>query len=85
MITMDTSTPQLKLVKKWIDAYLSLDLREMDKVLAKGYKHEALPKTIGLPEETKEEYMKRYGELLPVFTKYNVCIQRRITTFELAD
>ena len=88
MTTIDTTTPQLKVAQKWIDAYISLDIEKIKTVASKNYRHQTLPKSTGLPEETKEEYIQRYGGLLPVFTKFDVRIQYSTpdyTTFRFAD
>ena len=70
--TIDPVTPQLKAARKWIDAYITLDINEIDGLFPKDYKHLTLPKSMGLPEETKEEYLQRYGGFLPAFTKFEV-------------
>lgn len=77
MATIDASTPQLRVAQRWIDAYAALDTNKINSLFSKDYKHQTLPKSTGLPEETKEEYIKRFGELLPVFTKFQVRIPRR--------
>jgi hypothetical protein len=84
MVSLDASTPQLKLAKKWIDAYSSLDASNLDLLLSKHYKHQTFPKSTH-PEETKEEHIKRYGGLASLITKLEVRIQHRRTTFELAN
>jgi hypothetical protein len=72
MDTADACTSQLKVVQKWIDAYSSLDIGKINSVVSKNYKHRTLPKSTGLPEETKEEYIQRFGGMLPMYTKFEV-------------
>lgn len=72
MVAIDTSTPQLRVTQKWIDAYVAIDLDKINAVTSKNYKHQTLPKSIGLPEETKEEYTQRLTGMLPLFTKFEV-------------
>ena len=83
--TIDGSTPQLKAAQKWIDAYLTLDANRIDAVFTKNYKHQTFPKSIGIPEETKDEYLQRLGGLLPLFVKIDVRTQRRITSSSQTD
>jgi hypothetical protein len=83
MANLDASTSQLKIVKKWLGAYSSLDASNLAPFLSKDYKHQMFPKSI-YPEETKEEHIKRYGEMTPLITKLEVRIQHR-GAFELAD
>ena len=56
-----------------------LDISKIELVLSKNYIHETFPKSIGLPDETKEEYIKRYEEMLSSFTMIEVRIQHRRT------
>jgi len=72
MVSIDVSTPQLKATQKWIEAYAAIDLGKINVVTSKNYKHQTLPKSIGLPEETKEEYIRRLTGTLPLFTKFEV-------------
>lgn len=77
MSTIDTSTPQLKAAQKWIDAYIALDMDVIDNLLPKCYKHQVFPKSIGLPEEMKEEYIQRLGGLVAALTESKVRNQHR--------
>ena len=74
MTNIDANTPQLKAVKRWLDAYASRDPNEFDSILSKNYKHRTLPESIGVLEETKEEHIRRYKGFLPTVTKYDVRI-----------
>ena len=85
MVNIEATTPQLKVFQKWIDAFSSLDITEIDPILSKNYIYETFPKSIGLPDETKEEFIKRYKGTLTLFTKIEVRIQHRRTTLKLAD
>ena len=82
-ISTSPGTPQLKVLQKCIDAYATLDIGKVEPVLSKNYIHETFPKSIGLPDETKEEYIKsyikRYEEMLSSFTVIEVRIQHRRT------
>ena len=89
MVNINATTPQLKVLQKCIDAYATLDISKIEPVLSKNYIHETFPKSIGLPGETKEEYIKRYikryEEMLSSFTMIEVRIQhRRIAVVRLA-
>ena len=84
MVAIDVSTPQLKVTQKWIDAYVAIDLDKINAVTSKNYKHQTLPKSIGLPEETKEEYTRRLAGMLPLFTKFEVRVQHWTTRPKLA-
>ena len=74
MANIDASTPQLKAVKKWLDAHVSRNPNNIDSILSKNFKHRTLPDSIGVLEETKEEHIRRYKGFLPTVTKYDVRI-----------
>ena len=74
MATIDASTPQLKVVQELIDAYVSLDISNLDTVLSKYYIHQTSPTSMDFPLLTREGYVERYGRVLPLFTKFEVRI-----------
>ena len=76
MATIDTSTPQLKVAQKWIDGCIALDANRISALFSKNYTHQTLPKSVGIPEEGREEYVQRLrGVLLPMFIKFDVRIR----------
>jgi len=85
MTIFDPSTPQLKAAREWIEACLTRDISKIVTVFSENYKHQTSPKSMGLPEEAKEEYIQRFEGLLPSFTKFEVHTQRWITALNLAD
>jgi len=85
MALFDPNSPQLKAAHDWIDAYLTRDIDRIGAVASRDYTHQTLPKSIGLPEERREEYIKRCGGLLPTFTNFEVRIQRRLKTPRLTS
>ena len=77
MVNIDATTPQLKVFQKWIDVFPSLDITRIDPFLSRNYIHETFPKSIGLPDETKEEYIERYTRTLSSITKIEVRIKHQ--------
>ena len=75
MSSFDTSTPQLKAAKRWIDAYTSLDTKKIAAATSKNYEYQALPEVIGIPEEAKAKHLERYRDILGAMAKAEVCIQ----------
>jgi len=53
MVDLDATTPQLKAVKKFLDAWMSLDMKEAGLVLSNGFQFESLPECTDLPKQTK--------------------------------
>lgn len=74
MANIDATTPQLRLVKDWVDAYLTLNLENVDRYISKNFTFQTFPKIAELPDETKGAHLEKYGELLSLFTKMEVCI-----------
>ena len=77
MVNVNANTPQLKALKRWLDAFESLDASKIGPTLSKNYIHETFPKSIGLPDETKEEYIERYTRTLSSITKIEVRIKHQ--------
>ena len=74
MTNLDATTPQLKAVKRWIDAYTSLDMNNLGPVISKNYQYQSFPKSIEVPKEAKERHIERLRERFSGLTKYEVCI-----------
>ena len=72
MVDIDATSPQLKLVKAWVEGYHSLDISNVRPHLSDNYKYQMLPKSAGEPDLTKESYLKRHGATFPALTKVEV-------------
>jgi len=75
MVELDASTPQLKAVKDWIDAYCTLDMKNVEPLVSKNFQYQAFPETADLPKETKEKHIERFGGMLAAARKFEVRIQ----------
>lgn len=80
MANFEASTPQLSVIKKWIDAYTSLDISKVEPLLAKNYQHQSFPESTDAPDETKGEHIQKWGQILAAAAKLEVRIrpQRKI-------
>jgi hypothetical protein len=67
MANIDATTPQLKLVKQFYDAYISLDIKNVEAHISKNYKFQTYPKVDHMPEESKGEHLGM-GNPLPNFS-----------------
>jgi len=74
MVELDASTPQLKVVKNWIDAYCTLDMKNVETFISKNFQYQALPETADLPKETGGRHIERYRGLLVAASKLEVRI-----------
>jgi len=75
MSSFDANTPQLKVAKRLIEAYASLDTKNVAAITSRNYQYQALPEVIGIPGEAKEEHIERFKKILGAITKAEVCIQ----------
>ena len=76
MSNINATTPQLKLVKNWIDGYLSRDIRNLQPYLSKNYKFQTFPKIAELPDEVMGEYVERYAPIFSSFNNLEVRVQQ---------
>jgi hypothetical protein len=53
MANIDAPTPQLKAIKKWLDALTSLDISKVEPLISRTFKYQSYPKIIDLPEQAK--------------------------------
>ena len=77
LTNLNATTPQLTLVKNYLDAYLTLDISKVAPFISKNYTFQTFPKTPDLPDEPKEGHFERFGPLLSNLSKAEVRIQRR--------
>ena len=75
MVDFDASTPQLKAVKNWLDAYCTLDMKNVEPLISKSFQYEAFPETPYIPKETGGRHIERYKDMLSAASKFEVCIQ----------
>ena len=81
MVELDTSTPQLKVVKKVAEAYASLDTNKIEPFLSKNYQYEPLPESTDLPKQTKESHLQMWREIISTLKKLGVRVRYRRTAF----
>ena len=72
MTDFDASTPQLNVVKKWLDSYISLDIKNAEPLLAKNFQLEWFPKPSNIPDEPKKAHTEIWGARLSVMDKLEV-------------
>ena len=82
--TMNATTPQLKAVDKFYEAYRTRDVNNAGPLFSKNYTYTTLPKNPAFPDMTKAEHIARIGPIFATLTKIEVRIQHRGAAFELA-
>ena len=76
MVTVDATTPQLKAVKGLVEALVSDNFKTIESFLSKDYVFKTFPITPELPDLTRNEYLQKYGAVIPLFAKAGVRIGR---------
>ena len=82
MIDFNASTPQLKAVKDWIDAYLTLDINKVEPLASKNFEYQPFPETTEFFKESREKHLETFGQLLAATNKFEVRIQHPRTAFK---
>lgn len=72
MSNLDASTPQLKVVKQWIESYITLDTNNTNPLLSKHFQFESYPRSSDIPDEPKKAHMETWGARLSTINKLEV-------------
>lgn len=67
-----------------LEAYCSLELKNVLPLLAKNFKFETFPKIPEHPDETKDKHFAKYGKILALFTELEVRGRSRKIALKLA-
>ena len=80
---VDFNTPQSKAVKRLADAYISLDIKNVERLLSKNYQHEPLLESTDFPIQKKESHLQTWESICSSVNKHEVRIRHRRTAFKL--
>ena len=84
MVTsINPTTPQLNAVKNFFDAYLTLDLNNVEPFVSKDFQYQTFPKIADHPDEMKGAHFERYAPLFSLLTEVEVRLQRQKVTFTI--
>ena len=83
--TMNATTPQLKVVDKFYEAYRTRDINNVGPFFSKNLTYKSLPKNPAFPDSmTKAEHIAMIEPIFASSTKIEVRVQHRGAAFELA-
>ena len=68
------ASPQLRAIKRLMDAYISLDINKVGLLISKDYQYQPLPEVTDPSKEAKRSRARKYKELLAVVGKFEVRI-----------
>jgi hypothetical protein len=67
VIPESSDSPQVKLIREWARGFQMRDLDVVANTLHKDHRYVRYPRSLGKPEETKEEWLARFGKLLSLW------------------
>lgn len=79
--TIDTTGPQLRVVRQWMEGYHSLDMTKVEAFASKDFMYHC---AFNRPEEARADHFSRYAKVLASMKELNVRTQCWGTAFELA-
>ena len=79
----DADSPQVKLVRSYIQGYEKRDVGHVAKHLHKDARRVTYPRSLSLPEENREEWLRRLTELAGLCTDSEASILCVATRFSL--
>lgn len=71
---VEFDTPQLKVVKRVADTYISRDVNSIKLLISKDYEYEPLPESTDLPKLTKEGHLQMLRRVFSLLNKLEVRI-----------
>ena len=71
---VEFDTPQLKVVKRVADTYISRDVNSIKLLISKDYEYEPLPESADLPKLTKEGHLQMLRRVFSLLNKLEVRI-----------
>ena len=80
--SLSATTPQLKAVDRFYEAYRTRDLKNAEPFMSKNFIYKTLPKSAKVPDLAKAEYLEKFGPMFASLAKLEVRIRPR-TTLEL--
>ena len=82
MIDFDCS-PQLKVVKRYIDSFTALDSKDVEPFLSKKVQYQAFPESAFLSDVGSGAFVEKWKGLFAAVSKLEVGIHRRKAAFKL--
>ena len=70
----NSDSPQVKLMHEWGQAFHQKDLSLIAKCLHKDFRHTSYPQSLGMPEETREEWLEHFAGIISLWTDHEVSL-----------
>ena len=70
----NSDSPQVKLMLEWDRGFQERDLDLIAKSLHKDYRHTTHPRSLGRPEQTREQWLDHIASVLSLWTSHEVSV-----------
>ena len=71
-IPANSGSAQVKLVLAWGEGFVKKDMDIITKSLHKDFRYTPYPRSLGLPEQTREEWIAQFTQIISLWTEVNV-------------
>ena len=68
----NSDSPQVKLIRVWLDAVEKKDLAPIAECLSEDYRNTIYPRSLGEPEQSKEEALEYAARVFNLWTEFEV-------------
>jgi hypothetical protein len=68
----DLNSPQIKLINDWNEGFIQMNVDIVGKYLHKDFRRSVYPRSIGQPDQSKEEWLKELSVILGLATEFDV-------------
>jgi len=69
---VNSDSPQVKIMREWGRGFVERDLDLLEKHLHKDFRHFTYPQSLGISEETREEWLKHIAGVIGLWTDNQV-------------
>ena len=83
MRSLNATTPQLKVVKNFLDAYRTPDRKNIEPFISKNFAYHSYPKVPNVIDGPRGQYTEKFKPVLSLLKKLDVSIRRQETPFLL--
>lgn len=71
-VPANSGSDQVKLVLAWGEGFVKKDMGIITKSLHKDFRYTPYPQSLGLPEQTREQWIAQFTQIISLWTKVDV-------------
>jgi hypothetical protein len=73
MASATEQSPQTKAITAWAQGFIDSDIDQIAAALHPDYVHETFPRSLKIPQQTKEQWVENYRKIKDVLKNFKVC------------